>query len=66
MVSFNGRLRDECLNIEDLGTITEVRAGLEDLHHGYNTYSPYRSLGGLTPAAYAAHWQAHQHQPEHP
>ena len=27
---FNGRLRDECLNIEDFANITEARAVLED------------------------------------
>ena len=26
----------------------------------------HQSLGGLTHGAYAAHWQAHQCQPEHP
>ena len=64
--SFNGRLRDECLNTEDFANITEARAVLEDWRHEYNTYRPHQSLGGLTPAAYAAHWKAHQHQPELP
>ena len=64
--SFNGHLRDECLNIEDFANITEARAVLEDWRIEYNTYRPHQSLGGLTPAAYAAHWKAHQHQPEHP
>ena len=64
--SFNGRLRDECLNTEDFANITEARAVLEDWRTEYNTYRPHQSLGGLTPAAYAAHWEAHQHQPEHP
>ncbi len=53
--SFNGRLRDECLNVEDFANITEARAVLEDWRHEHNTYRPHRSLGGLTPAAYAAH-----------
>ena len=64
--SFNGRLRDECLNVEDFANITEARAVLEDWRTEYNTYRPHQSLGGLTPAAYAAHWEEHQHQPEHP
>ncbi len=60
--STGGRLRDECLNIEDDADITEAKAVLEDWRHEYNHYRPHQSLGGLTPAAYAAHWQTHQHQ----
>jgi len=63
---FNGRLRDERLNTEDFANITEARAALEDRRHDHNTYRPHQSLSGLTPAAYAAHREAHQHQPEHP
>ena len=63
--SFNGRLRDECLNTEDLADLLEARVVLEDWGTEYNTYRPHQSLGGLTPAAYADHW-THQHQPTHP
>lgn len=52
--SFNGRLRDECLNIEDFANLTEARVVLEDWRHDYNHHRPHRSLGGQTPAAYAA------------
>ena len=64
--SFNGRLRDECLNVEDFAGILEAQVILEDWRVEYNNYRPHQSLGGLTPAAYAAQWKAHQHQPEHP
>ena len=64
--SFNGRLRDECLNTEDFANITEARVVLEDWRIEYNTYRPHQSLGGLTPAAYAAHWNTRQDQPTHP
>ncbi len=58
--SFNGRLRDECLNIEDFANLAEARVVIEDWRHDYNHYRPHRSLGGLTPAAYAAnHTQTH-------
>ena len=58
--SFNGRLRDECLNIEDFANLLEARVVIEDWRHDYNHYRPHRSLGGLTPAAYAAnHKQTH-------
>ena len=59
--SFNGRLRDECLNTEDFADLREAQVVLKDWHTEYNTYRPHQSLAGLTPAAYAAHW-ARQHQ----
>ena len=64
--SFNGRLRDECLNTEDFADLLEAQVVLEDWRTEYNTYRPHQSLAGLTPAAYADHWNTHQHQPTHP
>ena len=52
--SFNSRLRDECLNIEEFTNLLEARVVLEDWRTQYNTYRPHQSLGGLTPAAYTA------------
>ena len=52
--SFNGRLRDELLNIEEFGSIAEARVIIEDWRVEYNTYRPHSALGGLTPAEYAA------------
>jgi transposase InsO family protein len=52
--SFNGRLRDELLNIEEFGSITEARVIIEDWRTEYNTYRPHSALGGLTPTEYAA------------
>ena len=52
--SFNGRLRDELLNIEEFGSIAEARVVIEDWREEYNTYRPHSALGGLTPAEYAA------------
>ena len=52
--SFNGRLRDELLNIEEFGSITEACVIIEDWREEYNTYRPHSALGGLTPAEYAA------------
>jgi putative transposase len=51
--SFNGRLRDELLNIEEFACITEAKAIIEDWRIQYNTYRPHSALGGLTPAEYA-------------
>ncbi len=52
--SFNGRVRDELLNITEFGSLTEARVVIEDWRVEYNTWRPHSSLGGLTPAEYAA------------
>ena len=58
--SFNGRLRDECLNIEDFANLLEARVVIEDWRLDYNHYRPHRSLDGQTPAAYAANHRTKQ------
>ena len=63
--SFNGRIRDELLNITEFGSLTEARVLIEDWRNEYNTWRPHSSLGGLTPAEYAEKC-SHQHQPAHP
>ena len=39
--SFNGRIRDELLNIEEFGSITEAKIIIEDWRTEYNTYRPH-------------------------
>ncbi len=51
--SFNGRLRDELLNIEEFGSLTEAKIIIEDWRTEYNTYTPHSALDGLTPTEYA-------------
>ena len=63
--SFNGRVRDELLNIEDFANLLEARVVVEDWRIEYNTYRPHRSLDGLTPAEFPANW-TNQHQPQLP
>ena len=53
MESFNARLRDECLDREQLWTLTEARVVLEDWRWTYNHVRPHRSLGYITPLAFA-------------
>jgi putative transposase len=62
--SFNGRLRDELLNIEEFACLTEAKVIIEDWRIQYNTYRPHSALGGLTPTEYAQR-ENHQHQPDH-
>jgi putative transposase len=52
--SFNGRLRDECLNENLFTNINEARRIIEDWRIDYNTNRPHTSLNGLTPTEFAA------------
>lgn len=49
--SFNGRLRDECLNEEVFATLAEARAVIERWRLDYNLVRPHSAHGGLTPDA---------------
>ncbi len=51
--SFNGRLRDELLNIEEFGSLTETKLIIEDWRIEYNIHRPHSALDGLTPTEYA-------------
>ena len=51
--SFNGRLRDECLNMNWFSTLSEARQVIEQWRINYNTERPHSSLGGLTPKEFA-------------
>lgn len=48
--SFLARFRDECLNEEVFGSITEARAVIGRWRVDYNTARPHSAHGGLTPA----------------
>ena len=52
--SFNGRLRDECLNEHLFTNIKEAREIIEEWRIDYNTNRPHSSLNGLTPIEFAA------------
>lgn len=52
--SFNGRLRDECLNLEWFRTREEAVAVIEGWRRHYNEVRPHSSLGYLTPAEFKA------------
>jgi putative transposase len=51
--SFNGRLRDECLNEHWFTSLAHARAVIETWRREYNEERPKKSLGGLTPSQYA-------------
>jgi transposase InsO family protein len=52
--SFHGRFRDECLNREQLWTLTEARVVIGDYRCQYNQSRPHSRLGYLSPAQFAA------------
>jgi putative transposase len=54
--SFNGRVRDELLNLEEFTSLTVAQVVVEAWRIEYNTYRPHSALDGLTPAEYAATW----------
>jgi len=51
--SFNGRLRDECLNEHWFRDIRDARYTIEHYRLSYNTERPHSALGGRPPAEYA-------------
>ncbi len=50
--SFHDKLRDECLNRELFGTLSEARVILESWRIEYNERRPHSSLGYQTPAEF--------------
>jgi putative transposase len=52
--SFNGRLRDECLNVEWFTSLDEARAKLARFREHYNRERPHSALADRTPTAFAA------------
>ncbi len=52
--SFNGRLRDECLNEHVFTTLAEARWIVEAWRVDYNTVRPHGRLGRLPPAVFGA------------
>jgi putative transposase len=52
--SFNGKLRDECLNVEVFFTLADARRKLGLWQHDYNHHRPHSALADRTPAEFAA------------
>jgi len=55
--SFNGRLRDECLNVNEFVSIEDARQRIEIWRQDYNQHRPHSSLGHLTPNEFAMQGQ---------
>jgi transposase InsO family protein len=48
--SFNGKLRDECLNRESFMTLAEVKVLIEQWRKEYNEVRPHSACGYKPPA----------------
>ena len=55
--SFNGKLRDECLNVSWFWNLFDARRKISAWKTEYNSRRPHSSLGYLTPDEYARRWQ---------
>jgi len=52
--SFNGKMRDECLNEHWFGTLAGARQTIEAWRRDYNEVRPHSALGNRTPQEFAA------------
>jgi putative transposase len=52
--SFNGRVRDELLDVEEFSCLAEARVVIEDWREDYNQRRPHSALGMRSPAVFAA------------
>jgi putative transposase len=58
--SFNGSLRDECLQMQLFQGVAEARVVLETYRRHYNDERPHSSLGYRTPAEFKRAWLERQ------
>jgi putative transposase len=56
--SFNGRLRDECLNVEWFSSLRDARDNLARWRNHYNQQRPHSALADRTPASFASNYAA--------
>jgi putative transposase len=58
MESFNGKLRDECLNTSWFWNLFDARRKISAWRTDYNSRRPHSSLGYRTPEEFAQQWKA--------
>ena len=56
--SFNGRLRDECLQVEWFGSLQQAQERLAQWRDHYNFQRPHSALKDRTPASFASSYAA--------
>ncbi len=55
--SFNGKFRDECLNLEVFYSLAEATSIVETWRRSYNNERPHSSLCYQTPTEFATSWK---------
>jgi len=50
--SFNGRFREECLNVHWFASVDDARQKIDAFRWDYNENHPHRALKGLSPREY--------------
>ena len=63
--SFNGSLRDECLNTNWFLSIEDAQDKLEAWRVDYNEYRPHSSLGNMTPAEFSGQSSIGANKPDY-
>jgi integrase-like protein len=61
--SFNGRLRDECLNVETFFDLSDVREKLERWRLDYNQVRPHSALADRSPEEFVREWKESRARP---
>ena len=51
--SFNGRFREECLNVHWFASLEDAQQKIDAFRWDYNEHHPHRALKGLSPQEYA-------------
>jgi transposase InsO family protein len=66
--SFNARLRDEFLDVEEFSTLAEAQVLAADYRDEYNANHHHSALGMMTPSRFATSWQQIEgtHRPVNP
>lgn len=62
--SFNGKLRDECLNTNTFLSIDDASQKIEAWRRDYNTYRPHSAIGNLAPEEFARQQKTGPRKPE--
>lgn len=58
--SFNGKLRDECLNAERFNGLSDARIKVESWRRHYNEERPHSAIGYRTPREMRLEWESRQ------
>jgi putative transposase len=56
--SFNGRFRDECLNVSWFSNLTDARLKIQQWRLDYNRVRPHSSLNNQSPETFCRSWNA--------